>query len=337
MTKDSHQAKGSAMMAPRCRYAILALGKISEATMNSRTGEPIIAAQQRSVLCTSGSGLYRMAYREWGERDNPSVLVCVHGLSRNGRDFDTLARALAGHYRVVCPDVVGRGQSDWLADPAHYGIEQYVHHMVTLIARLDVERVHWLGTSMGGLVGMVLASLPGSPVARLVLNDVGPVIGAESIRRIGQTIGRAPCFASLAEAESFVRLVSAPFGQLADAQWRELTESSIRPAVGGGFEMRYDPAIGDSFRRATSMPIDLWPIYERVRCPTLVVRGAQSDLLSAETARAMATRGPRAQIAEVPGVGHAPMFLDTGQIELVRAFLLDSTTGDSNEGPSGRR
>ena len=296
--------------------------------MNSRTGEPTIAALQRSVLCTSGSGLHRMAYREWGERDNPNVLVCVHGLSRNGRDFDTLARALAGDYRVVCPDVVGRGQSDWLTDPAHYTIQQYINDMVTLIARLDVEQVNWLGTSMGGLIGMVLASLPGTPIARLVLNDIGPVIETESIQRIGETIGRAPRFASLSEAESFVRLVSAPFGQLTDTQWCELTESSLRPGLSGGFEMRYDPAIGDAFRRVTGMPIDLWSYYERIRCPTLVVRGAQSDLLSAETLLAMTVRGPRAQSAEVPDVGHAPMFLDAAQIELVATFLLDTTTND---------
>lgn len=295
--------------------------------MNERNSEAMISARVRSVLCGSRSGLHRMAYREWGEADNPRVLICVHGLSRNARDFDTLARALAGDYRVVCPDVVGRGLSDWLADPSGYLVEQYVADMLVLIARLDVERVHWLGTSMGGLIGMVLASLSGSPISRLVLNDVGPVITPESIRRIGEYIGRAPKFASVADAETYIRVVSAPFGQLSDAQWRELTESSLRPAAGGGFEMRYDPAIADAFRRATNGPIDLWPIYGRVRCPTLVVRGAQSDLLSAQTLREMAERGPRAQTAEVPGVGHAPMFLDEGQIAIVRRFLLNGDEG----------
>jgi pimeloyl-ACP methyl ester carboxylesterase len=281
-----------------------------------------ISAAQRSVLCASPAGLHRMAYTEWGGRDNPRVLICVHGLSRNGRDFDALAGALAGDYRIVCPDVVGRGLSDWLRDPAGYTIAQYVADMLVLIARLDVDAVHWLGTSMGGLIGMVLASLPGTPVERLALNDVGPVLAAESIRRIADYLGKAPKFASLADAESYIRAVSAPFGALSDTQWRELTVSSVRPAEGGGLEMRYDPAIAGTFRSATADgAIDLWPIYDRLRCPTLVLRGARSDLLTPVTAQAMAARGPRAQVVEVPGVGHAPMFLDAAQIGIVRDFL----------------
>jgi pimeloyl-ACP methyl ester carboxylesterase len=277
---------------------------------------------QRSVCCISPSGLHRMAYVEWGERDNPRVLVCVHGLSRNGRDFDELARALARDYRVICPDVVGRGRSDWLRDPAGYGVAQYVADLMVLIARLDVASVDWLGTSMGGLIGMALASLDGSPIARLLLNDVGPVISVESIKRIGDYLGRAPKFASFADAENYIRLVSAPFGQLSDANWRSLTESSLRQGADGMLEMRYDPAIALSFQRATaSGEIDLWPIYERIRCPTLLVRGEQSDLLSAATAQAMAARGPRPQVVEVPGVGHAPMFMDELQIAIVRDFL----------------
>jgi pimeloyl-ACP methyl ester carboxylesterase len=175
---------------------------------------------------------------------------------------------------------------------------------------------------MGGLIGMVLASLPGTPVERLALNDVGPVLAAESIRRIADYLGKAPKFASLADAESYIRAVSAPFGALSDTQWRELTVSSVRPAEGGGLEMRYDPAIAGTFRSATADgAIDLWPIYDRLRCPTLVLRGARSDLLTPVTAQAMAARGPRAQVVEVPGVGHAPMFLDAAQIGIVRDFL----------------
>lgn len=278
---------------------------------------------QRSVLCTSPSGLHRMAYAEWGERDNPRVLVCVHGLSRNGRDFDLLARAMAPDYRVICPDVVGRGRSDWLRDPAGYGVPQYVADLVVLIARLDVDAVAWLGTSMGGLIGMALASLDAAPIARLVLNDVGPVLAAESLKRIGEYLGRAPKFASFAEAEQYIRLVSAPFGPLSDAHWRALTESSLRQAADGTLEMRYDPAIAQSFQRAAaSGAIDLWPIYERIRCPTLLTRGENSDLLSRETAQAMAQRGPRPRLVEMPGVGHAPMFMDDAQIAVVRDFLL---------------
>ena len=278
--------------------------------------------RERSVQCASPSGLHRMAYTEWGDPANPQVLVCVHGLSRNGRDFDDLARAMTDSHRVVCPDIVGRGRSDWLRDPSGYGVPQYVTDMMVLIARLDVETVQWLGTSMGGLIGMVLASLPGTPVSRLMLNDVGPAISSESIRRIGEYIGRAPRFAGLEEAERYIRAVSAPFGALSDTQWRALTESSVRPAADGGLEMIYDPKIADSFHRATAAGmIDLWPMFDRVRCPTRIVRGEFSDLLSAEVAQAMTARGPHPDLVQVPGVGHAPMFMDEAQIAIAREFF----------------
>ena len=279
---------------------------------------------QRGVGCSSPGGLHRMAYTEWGARDNPRVLVCVHGLARNGRDFDELARALAPDTRVVCPDLVGRGRSDWLRDATGYTVEQYVADLVVLIARLDVERVDWLGTSLGGLIGMALASLDDTPIARLVLNDVGPVIGGQSLKRIGDYLGHAPTFASFAEAESYIRRVSAPFGALSDANWHQLTASSLRQNPDGRFAMRYDPAIALSFQQAASAAntgLDLWPIYERIACPTLLVRGEQSDLLSSETAQAMAARGPRPQVVEVPGVGHAPMFMSADQIAIVGDFL----------------
>jgi pimeloyl-ACP methyl ester carboxylesterase len=280
---------------------------------------------QDNVRCVSATGLHRMAYTEWGEHDNPNVLVCVHGLTRSGRDFDDLARALADEYRVICPDVVGRGHSDWLRDPAGYGFPQYVADMVALLARLDVEAVHWLGTSMGGLIGMFIASLEDSPITRLVLNDVGPLITAESLRRIGEYVGRAPKFETYEAAETYIRLVCAPFGNLSDAQWRHLAESSLRHASDGQLEMRYDPGIGTAFRQALLVQdVDLWPIYDRIRCPTLVVRGADSDLLTPETLRAMAVRGPRPRTVEIPAVGHAPTFLDAEQIAIVREFLLDA-------------
>ena len=285
------------------------------------TGTTNPLSAERSVCCASPSGLHRMVYSEWGERGNPKVLVCVHGLSRNGRDFDDLAQALADHYRVICPDVVGRGRSDWLRDPAGYTIPQYVADMMVLIARLDVEKVHWLGTSMGGLIGMVLASLENTPVTRLLLNDVGPEISSASIRRIGEYIGRAPKFDSIEGAEKYIRLVSAPFGALTDTQWRQLTESSLRLTPDGRHELSYDPGIGETFRRDAEA-FDLWPVYDRVRCPTLVVRGAESDLLTLETVQAMVARGPRPAVVEVPGVGHAPMFMDEAQIGCARDFLL---------------
>ena len=277
--------------------------------------------RHRTVQCASAHGLHRMAYTEWGDPDNPRVLVCVHGLTRNGRDFDFLAEALAADYRVVCPDVVGRGRSDWLAVKSDYGFPQYVADMITLIARLDVAQVEWVGTSMGGLIGMVIASMPDSPIRRMVLNDVGPMITAVSIKRIGEYVGAAPVFADLDAAEAYIREVSAPFGPLTDAQWRHLTLHAVKP-VEGGVAMVYDPGIGEPFRKTPLMvDVDLWSTYDAIRCPTLVIRGAQSDLLLHETAVQMAARGPRAQLVEVPGVGHAPMLLDATQIDIVSAFL----------------
>ena len=193
---------------------------------------------------------------------------------------------------------------------------------MTLIARLDVERVCWLGTSLGGLVGMALAGLPGSPIERLLLNDVGPRLEAEALRRIGSYLGRAPRFADFAEAERYVRLVGAPFGALPDADWRHLTEVVLRPLPEGGYALNFDPAIVESFRRAASSDaLDLWACFERMTCPTLLVRGASSDLLSRATASEMAARGPRPRVVEIAGVGHAPMFLDAQQIALARDFF----------------
>lgn len=282
-----------------------------------------MAFRQRNVVCISPSGLHRMAYTEWGEADNPRVLVCVHGLTRVGRDFDFLAREMASHYRVVCPDVVGRGQSAWLKDPAGYAIPQYVADMVTLIARLDVSSVHWVGTSMGGIIGMVLAGMENTPITRLVLNDVGPVVTAESVKRIGDYVGLDPTWATFDEALAYVKLISAPFGLLTEDNWRFLTEHTVRRRADGRWGFAYDPRIAEPFKAAfTGQDVNLWPVYERIACPTLVVRGADSDLLTRDAWQQMGERGPRAGLAEVPGVGHAPMFLSEDQVSIVRDFLL---------------
>lgn len=268
-----------------------------------------------------------MAYWEWGERDNPSVVVCVHGLSRQGRDFDTLAQALCGRFRVVCPDVVGRGQSDWLADPMGYQVPQYVADMVTLIARLNTRDVRWVGTSMGGLIGMGLASLPGTPVTRLVLNDIGPVLEPEAIMRIAGYVGRSQKYATLDEAAEAIWSVSQGFGPHTREQWLALTRPQLKPAPDGqGFVPRMDPAVALPFRATTPDMVKagealLWQRYDAIRCPTLVMRGAESDLLSPATVHAMTQRGPRATVVEVPGVGHAPTLVAPDQVEAVRRFL----------------
>ena len=280
--------------------------------------------RRRSVQCASPRGLHRIAYLEWGDPRNRDVVVCVHGITRVARDFDELARALCGRFRVVCPDMAGRGDSDRLADPMLYGAPQYVSDAVTLIARLDVEAVSWVGTSMGGLIGMALAALPGTPVGRLVLNEAGPVVSKASLERIATYIGRVPAFASMEEAEKYIRTVSAPFGPHTDAQWRFLTEVWLRKAEDGSYRAHYDPRIGEPFRAGLpDKDLELWPLYEAIRCPTLVLRGAESDLLSRQTTAQMAARGPKAKVVEIPGVGHAPTLLDRDQIGLVREFLLE--------------
>ena len=280
--------------------------------------------RQHTVQCLSPGGLHRMAYVEWGDPHNPRVLVCVHGLTRNARDFDVLAQSLAGHYRVVCPDVVGRGRSNWLRLKEHYQVHQYAADMVTLIARLNVDEVHWVGTSMGGMIGMALAAQAETPIARLVLNDVGPVISAAAVKRIGEYIGLMPQFATFNDAEQYVRAVSATFGKFTDAQWKHLTEHVTRQKADGGYEFVYDPGIAVPFRQAldTGKDVELWPLYDAIRCPTLVVRGAESDLLSHETCLEMGKRGPKALVTEIPGVGHAPMFMDDAQVAVVKEFLL---------------
>ena len=282
------------------------------------------------LQCLSASGLHRMAYWEWGDASNPRVLVCVHGLSRQGRDFDTLARDLCGDYRVVCPDVVGRGESGRLADPMAYGIPTYLADMVTLVARLDVPQVDWVGTSMGGLIGIALASLPGTPIRRLVLNDVGPVVEPAFVQRLGSYLGLPAFWRTEEEAAAALLAISVGFGPHTPEQWLALTRPQLIADVQdgvAGFKPRYDLAIAVPVRAMTPAiaaagQAMLWHMYDRISAPTLLLRGAESDLLSPATAQAMAERGPRAQVHEIAGVGHAPTLIQPEQRAVVRRFLL---------------
>ncbi len=288
--------------------------------MSAGASEPF---RRRRVQCASAGSLHRMSYLEWGDPDNPRVLVCVHGLTRCSRDFDFLAAALASRYRVICPDVAGRGDSDWLENPMEYAVPTYTFDMVTLIARLDVESVHWVGTSLGGLIGMAIAAMNDSPITRLVLNDVGPVLTAVSLERIASYLGKVPPLPTIEAAEQLVRATSASFGPHTDAEWRFLTEHVVRRNADGSLRMHYDPALAVPFNAELSdKDLDLWSYYDPIRCPTLVLRGEQSDLLMRETAGKMAARGPRAKVVEIPGVGHAPTLIHADQIAIVKEFLL---------------
>jgi len=278
------------------------------------------------VQCLDARGLHRMAYWEWGDSANPRVLVCAHGVSRQGRDFDVLAQAMSDRYRVVCPDVVGRGQSDALADPSGYQIPTYVADMVTLLARLNASTVHWVGTSGGGLIGLGLASLKQTPISRLVLNDVGPAIRYEAIQRISSYLGAPVRWSTLDEAADYLWSISQGFGPHTREQWLALTRPMLKPD-GDGYKPHYDPAIAVPFKALTPELVArgeamTWAAYDAIACPTLLLRGADSDLLSRETAIAMTQRGPKAQLREFEGVGHAPMLIADDQVRTVREFLL---------------
>lgn len=276
----------------------------------------------RTLACLGPHGFHRLNYWEWPGPKGARTVLCLHGLTRNGRDFDALAEALSAERRVVCPDMPGRGKSAWLSDPADYGYALYLADVAALIARLDVEEVDWVGTSMGGIIGMLLAAQPGAPIRRLVINDIGPLIAKEGLERIATYVGLDPSFPDAAALEAALRTLAASFGPLSDAQWRHLASISTRPKPDGTVGFAYDPRIGDAFRAAPAADVDLWPQYDAIRCPTLVLRGAQSDLLRQADAEAMTRRGPQARLVEFAGIGHAPALMAPDQIAIIRDFLL---------------
>ncbi|HSV51605.1 MAG TPA: alpha/beta hydrolase [Burkholderiaceae bacterium] len=292
------------------------------------------------VPCPDAAGGHRMAYWQWGDAASADVVVCVHGLSRQGRDFDVLAQALVarapGPLRVVCPDVVGRGRSDWLKDPAGYQLPAYAGDMLALLAQLHAEApvgtLDWVGTSMGGLIGMGVAGQPGLPlpvpVRKLVLNDVGPSLQWQALQRIGTYLGNTGRFTSLQQAADAMWAISTSFGPHTPEQWLDLSRPMVKPLPDGAFTLHYDPAIAVPFRGVTEElaaqgEAALWQLYDQIRAKTLLLRGAQSDLLSHATALAMTQRGPKARLVEFEGVGHAPTFIATNQVETVASFLFD--------------
>lgn len=273
-----------------------------------------------SVRCIDAHGFHRVAWVEWGDPDNPRVLVCLHGLTRSGRDFDALAQSLCDHYRVICPDLAGRGESDWLADPGDYHPEQYGADVVSLLAQAGVEAVDWVGTSLGGIVGMLLAARPGTPIRRLVLNDVGCAIPKAALLRIRSYVGKPVAFPTLDALEAAMRSVS-PFGDLTPAQWRHLATHVSRQDRDGHWRFRYDPGIATNFNAVPEAGIDLRAVWAAVQAPALVLRGEYSDVLPQEIYwETLARPGTEGRVIE--GCGHVPALLDEVQIALVRNFLV---------------
>ncbi len=277
---------------------------------------------ERHLACLGLAGFHQVVYDEWRCPAGAPTVLCVHGLSRNARDFNSIAAVLSRNYRVVCPDMPGRGRSEWLANPTDYAFPLYLADCAALIARLDVESLDWIGTSMGALIGMMLAAQPGSPIRKLVLNDAGAFVSCEGLNRIGSYLGKDPTFGSIETMEAVVRFNNAPFGPLTDTEWRKLTVDSAREKPGGGYGFNYDPRLGDPYKSGPVGDVDLWAVWDSVRCPTLLLRGEKSDVLSREVAEAMTERGPKAKLVEFPGIGHAPQLLSDDQIGAVQDFLL---------------
>jgi pimeloyl-ACP methyl ester carboxylesterase len=322
LAKAPHLAK-HALPFRRKRLVSNVAARDGGAASENTTRKPNMALKARRLPVLGPQGFVDLAYWEWDGPPGATTVVCVHGLTRNGRDFDFLAETLSPFFRVVCPDMPGRGRSEWLADASHYTFPFYLSAVSALMARLDAATVAWVGTSMGGLIGMLLASLPKNPIQRLVLNDVGPLVAKEGLERIGRYAGLDPGFANRQELEDYLRDRLAGSGALTDTQWRHLVAHAGRTREDGKLGLAYDPKIGAPFQTGTPLQdVDFWPFYDQINCPTLVLRGAESDLLRAPDAVAMTIRGPRAELVEIPGCGHSPALMADDQIAVVRDFLL---------------
>ena len=281
-----------------------------------------MAMQSRYYQALGPHGFHRVHYTEWGNPNNAKALLCVHGLTRTGRDFDFLAAALEQDYRVFCPDIVGRGSSDWLTNKADYAYPLYISDLAILLGRIDAEQIDFVGTSMGGLIGMFLAGYSATPIRKMVVNDVGPRIPVAGLRRIADYVEKVVAYESLEKMERFMRTVGAAFGNLSDAQWQHMTAHSARQLEDGRYTLAYDPGIAENFRTMALKDVDLWSTWDAVQCPTLLLRGEYSDVLDHADAIAMTERGPKAQLVEFSGMGHAPALMSDDQIAVVRDWLL---------------
>lgn len=289
---------------------------------------------QGSFPFTDDHGTIWLAFTDWGSRNLDRTMICVHGLTRQGRDFDPLARVISRDIRCIEVDVAGRGRSGWLANKDGYNFETYLRHADALLSYRGLSEVEWLGTSMGGILGMLIAAREDTPIKRLILNDVGPFIPKAALERIGTYVGDPPSFPNLNAAGVYLRETLAEFGDLSDADWSEMTQHSVVREPDGTYRMHYDPAIANAFEGPIE-DVDLWAVYDAIKCPTLVLRGANSTLLTRETAEEMTERGPKADLIEFEGCGHAPALMSEEQIGAVHEWLMQFEPVEEEEDEMG--
>jgi pimeloyl-ACP methyl ester carboxylesterase len=296
--------------------------------MKIHTKSSVKAYSTHHFLGLGFHGFHRTHYLEWGTPDKTErkdTLICVHGVTRNAHDFDYLAENLCDTYRVVCPDVVGRGESDHLAEPQGYDYMQYNADMNALIARLNVTQVDWVGSSMGGIIGMILASVAQSPIRRLVINDIGPEISRDALTRIGNYIGKSGEFGSIDEVEAHVREIYSEFGPMSDDDWKHMVHYSTRRTKTGKYRFKMDAGVGDAFRDSISLfDVDMWDTWEKITCPVLILRGKKSSFFSEETAHKMLTCGPEATLVEFDDAGHTPTLRSDEQVNVIRDWLANN-------------
>lgn len=301
---------------------MLEYNRASIAALQQQITQNMIKTQY--VTSCSTGGLHQLAYTDWGDLNNPNVLICSHGLTRNKHDFDVLAEKLSAKRRVICFDLPGRGESSWLNNKMAYDYTQYVVDALMVIARANIDKVDWLGTSMGGLLGMALSSLPDSPINKLIINDVGPYLPKAALQRIAEYVGQQPAFDTTEELGRYIRTVYAGFGDLSEQQWDMMLTYGQRQLDNGQFTLNYDPEISNVFLNKSLEDINLWPVWEAIKQPTLVIKGETSDLLMDETAKKMTTTGPKPTLATIPNTAHAPALMNGTDIQMVEGWLDNS-------------
>ena len=293
--------------------------------MPNRLKQPAKAYSKHYFLGLGFHGFHRINYLEWGdarEFKHQETLLCVHGLTRNARDFDYFATKMCDRYRVICPDIVGRGDSDHLLDDESYNYLQYNADMNALIARLGDTEINWVGTSMGGIIGMVLASVAQSPIRRLVVNDIGPEVSRDALMSIAEYIGRSPEFSDISEAAAYLKKIYPEFAPMTESDWQHMAKHSCRRTNHGTYRMKVDPRVGDAFRDSISyFNVDMWEIWDKINCPVLVLRGKESSFLSEETAEKMLTCGPETTVVEFDHTGHTPTLRNDEQVQVINEWL----------------